>query len=279
MPAFLGTKYRIFWSKMETVNSLEEIQHAGVKACLEYMGIDEGFEINHAGDLPARSGLGSSSAFTVGMLNALHALRGEYASKDRLASEAIEVEQEVLKETVGVQDQIECAYGGLNLLEIRPDGEFSVHPVILTEERKLEFEDHCLLFFTGLQRHASEIAQTQMENYKSKAAQLRDVAALVPIGVKALTEGSLYEFGRLLNWGWVCKRGLSAQMSNPDLDALYQSALDAGAWGGKLLGAGGGGFLLLFVAPEYQAAVRAAMGELFEVPFRFESCGTQIVLS
>ena len=278
MPAFLGTKYRVFWSKMECVNALADIQHAGVRGCLQYLGIDEGFEVNHAGDLPARSGLGSSSAFTVGMLHALHALNGRHVGKVRLAREAIAVEQGVLKETVGIQDQIACAHGGLNLIEIERDGSYTVRPLILRPGVRDALQSRLMLFFTGLQRHASEIARAQLGNVERKAAELTAIAALAPRAVAALADGNIDGFGHLLHETWMLKRGLSDKITSPELDALYDRARSAGALGGKLLGAGGGGFFLFHVPPEKQPAVREALPGLLDVPVRFEHGGSQLVL-
>lgn len=278
MPPFLGTRYRIFWSKMETVNERSEIQHPAVRACLEYLGIDEGFEINHAGDLPARSGLGSSSAFTVGLLNALHALNGKLATKDQLALEAIHVEQRVMRETVGVQDQIQCAHGGLNLIELNRDGSHLVRPIILPSARSVELQSHLMLFFTGLQRDSSEIAAAQVANAERRENELHAIASMVPRAVAILTTGKpIEQFGNLLHESWLLKRTLSEKVSNSQLDAIYQTALGAGATGGKVLGAGGGGFFLFFAKPAAQEAVRRALDGLLEVPLRFEHSGTQIV--
>lgn len=279
MPSFLGCKYNVCWSKMERVNTLEEIEHSGVRGCLQYMGINEGFEINHAGDLPARSGLGSSSAFTVGMLHALHTLKGRHVSKTQLAREAVEVEQVVLKETVGIQDQIECAHGGLNLIEINRDGGYTVRPVIMTKDRKAALEGKLMLFFTGLQRHASEIAETQVSNIERKEFELKAIQRLVPQAFESMTTGDLDNVGRLLHETWMLKRELSDKVSSKEIDDMYDSARTAGALGGKLLGAGGGGFLLLYVPSDRQDSVREAMTGFLDIPFRFEHGGSQIVLS
>ncbi len=203
MPAFLGYKYNACWSKMERVNSLDELIHSGIRGCLQYMGIDEGFEINHAGDLPARSGLGSSSAFTVGMLHALHALQGRYVNKARLARDAIEVEQVVLKETVGIQDQIQCAHGGFNHIEIHRDGSYTVSPVIISSDRKACLESRLMLFFTGIQRSSSEIAASQVSNIERKEHELKAIQNLVPLALDAVTNGNLDDIGRLLNETWM----------------------------------------------------------------------------
>jgi len=278
MPAFLGTKYRVFWSKMEAVDRLEDIQHAGVRGCLKYLGVDDGIEVNHAGDLPARSGLGSSSAFTVGMLHALHALKGEHVGPGRLAAEAVDVEQNVLEETVGIQDQIECAHGGLNHITIRPDGEYTVSPVILRDGILRALESRLMLFFTGLQRHASEIASAQVTNAGAKERELTAIAGLVPKALESLTGGDLARFGELLHESWLLKRELSPLVSNPQIDGIYRRAREAGAIGGKVLGAGGGGFFLFYVPPGLQPAVREALSDLVEAPFRFGSEGSRVVL-
>jgi len=278
MPPFLGSRYRIMWSKMENVDARADIQHAGVRGCLEYLGIDAGFEVNHAGDLPARSGLGSSSAFTVAMLNALHALNGEHRTPRELAREAVEVEQRVLRETVGIQDQIECAHGGLNVIEIDKSGAWRVNPVVLPDGRIAELRTHLMLFFTGLQRHASEIAAAQIENVGVKAPQLNRMMMMVEEGVRVLTgDGELDFFGELLHEGWMLKRGMSELVTTPEIDSAYERARGAGAIGGKLLGAGGGGFMLVFVKPHLREAVRLACSELIEVPFEFEADGSRVI--
>ncbi len=278
MPAFLGSKYLIFWSRMEKANRREDIQHPGVRGCLEYLGIDEGIEINHAGDLPARSGLGSSSAFTVGMLNALHALRGEHVGPGQLADEAIHVEQDVLKETVGIQDQIECAHGGLNLINIDPEGGYSVAPVIMPAGRRSQLESRLMLFFTGLQRNASDIAAAQVANADRKHRELSAIVGLVPQVVSCLARGEISSFGPFLHEAWMLKRELAENVSNEKIDDIYRRATEAGAKGGKLLGAGSGGFFLFYVPVQSQPAVRAALGDLLEIPFKFGSEGSRIVL-
>lgn len=279
MPPFLGYKYNACWSKMERVNSLDELIHSGIRGCLQYMGIDEGFEVNHAGDLPARSGLGSSSSFTVGMLNALHALKGEHASKAQLAREAIEVEQVILKETVGIQDQIQCAHGGFNHIEIHRDGSYTISPVIIRSARKAALESKLMLFFTGLQRHSSEIADSQVSNIERKGDELKAIQSLVPLALDAVTNGELDDVGSLLHETWMLKRELSDKVSSDGIDDLYNAARDAGAIGGKLLGAGGGGFFLFYVPEDRQSAVRESMGGLHDIPFKFEHGGSQVVLS
>ena len=275
MPPFLGSKYRIFWSKSETVDRVEDIQHAGVRGCLQYLGVDEGVEINHAGDLPARSGLGSSSAFTVGMLLALHALRGESRSRAELGQEAIEVEQDVLRETVGIQDQIECAWGGVNRITFDRDGRYSVTPVLM--ERRQHVEEHLLLMFTGLQRHASLIAAAQVDNVEHKYRELHAIVDLVFPAAAALSSGDMAAFGEILHQGWMLKRKLSDKVSTEAIDLIYERARTAGAIGGKVLGAGGGGFMLFVVPPSKRQAVIDSSGNIC-VPFKFEHGGSHVAL-
>ena len=278
MPAFLGSKYRVFWSKMETVNTIEEIQHPGVRGCLQHLGIDDGIEVNHCGDLPARAGLGSSSAFTVGMLHALHALKGMRIPNEALAGEAVHVEQNVLKETVGIQDQIECALGGLNLIRIDRAGDWKAERVELSPDTMNALEARLMLFWTGLQRTASEIQDDTVAAVQEKRADMWGVKALVFDAIDALSTGRLDEFGLLLHKGWQLKQQLSKKICTAEIFDLYEAARHAGALGGKLLGAGGGGFMLLYVPPEKQQAVRDALAGLLETPFLFEFSGSQLVL-
>lgn len=280
MPPFLGSKYIVFWSKMEKVDRIEDIQHPAVRACLQYAGIDQGFEINHAGDLPARSGLGSSSAFTVGLIHALYALQGHAVifSKSAIAASAVHLEQTVMKETVGLQDQIECAHGGLNVIRFNTEGQWTVEPLRIPMNRMLDLESRLMLFYTGLQRYASEIATDQIANIPNHTKKMLAIRMLVEEAQSVLMSGDLSDFGRLLDYGWALKRGLSARISSDTIDDMYEAATSAGALGGKILGAGGGGFMLLYVEPERQAAVRKALSKLLEIPFKFENSGTQLVL-
>lgn len=278
MPPYLGTRYRIFYAASETVDRVQDIKHPAVRGCLQYLGIDDDIEINHAGDLPARSGLGSSSAFTVGLLNALHALNGRKLSRSELARQAIEVEQKVLRETVGVQDQICCASGGLNVIEIDRTGDYALRPVPVTLERKAALRSHLLLYFTGLVRNASEIAAKQVENMAKSEAPLKALASMVPTAMRILTgSGSLDAFGELLHDAWLMKRELSPAVSNDTVNDIYARAIKAGALGGKLLGAGGGGFMLLFARPKDHPLIKHALHGFHEVPVRFEDKGTHLI--
>jgi len=279
LPPFFDFKSRIVWSKIEQVQQPSEIAHPAIRGVLEWMKIAEGVEIHHHGDLPARTGLGSSSSFSVGLLHALHALRGELVSKRKLAEEAIFVEQQVLRENVGVQDQIQSAFGGLNRIDIRTDGSFEVTPLVVRAERLAGLQKHLLLLYTGLSRTASEIAAEQVATVGAKTAELKSMREMVDLGEKILVgNGDLREFGRLLDESWKLKRSLSSKIAPGFVNEIYDIARQAGADGGKLLGAGGGGFMLIFVTPDKRASVLKSLQKLLPVPFQFERGGTQIVL-
>jgi D-glycero-alpha-D-manno-heptose-7-phosphate kinase len=235
-------------------------------------------EIHHDGDLPARSGMGSSSSFTVGLLHALHALSGRMVSKQQLASEGMHVEQELLQETVGSQDQVLTAYGGLNHVRFPPSGEISVRPVIMPAERMTLLNNHVMLIYTGIKRTASLIADTFVPELNQRRRELRIMQELVEEGLAVLaSDCDLTRFGALLHDGWQVKQSLSPSVSNQSVDDIYQAARKAGALGGKLLGAGGGGFLMLFTPPDRQDAVRNCLPGLIHVPCNFEFAGSQII--
>lgn len=280
LPPFFAHRHRVVYSRIETVNELSEIQHPSVRACLSELDIDYGAEIHHDGDLPARSGLGSSSSFTVGLLNALHAHNGRMTTKNFLASEAIRIEQEVIGENVGSQDQVWAAYGGMNHIKFLPDGSFDVRPLIIRPKRREKFLGSLMLFFTGLSRFASEVAAKQIDNIKSRRVQLTDVAAMTDEAMAILGSDTsdLRDLGRLLHESWLIKRELSDAVSTSEIDDIYNAARDAGASGGKLLGAGGGGFMLFYVDPEKQAAVRQRLKHLIEVTFDIDRDGSKIVV-
>jgi len=280
LPPFFEHKHRIVYSKIENVREIADIHHPAVKAILQWAKLEEGLEIHHDGDLPARSGLGSSSSFTVGLLHALSALRGHYISKEQLARDAIYIEQNIIQENVGSQDQVCAAFGGFNRIEFKRNNLFEVSPVILSAERLTELQNHLLLCFTGFSRIASEIAKSQLLNMEQRHAELNRMKEMVDIGITILQDPTLpiAEFGRLMDQYWEYKRSLSDQISTPEIDTLYKTALDAGAMGGKILGAGGGGFLLLFVKPELRTAVQTALQKLIHVPFQFENSGSRVVL-
>jgi len=280
LPPFFEHKHRIVYSKIENVKSIAEIEHPAVRAVLGWAGCERGLEIHHDGDLPARSGLGSSSSFTVGLVNALRALEGRYISKEDLARQAIDIEQNIIGENVGSQDQISAAFGGFNRIEFRQNDTFQVSPIILAKKRLEELQDSLLLFFTGFSRIASEIAKSKIDNFKNREAELKRMGAMVDeaIGILQSPHTPIEDFGRLIDQSWRLKRGLSDKVSTPEIDRIYEQALEAGATGGKILGAGGGGFLLLSVRPEMQQQVKNRLARLINVPFRFENSGSRVVL-
>jgi D-glycero-alpha-D-manno-heptose-7-phosphate kinase len=278
LPPFFDHKYRIAYSKVENTKCIADIEHPAVRAVLGEMGFDHGLEIHCDADLPARSGLGSSSSFVVGMVHSLSALQGKRVTKDWLAQEAIRIEQEVLRENVGSQDQAAAAYGGFNVIHFQTDGSLKVEPLVVPAQRKQALNDHLMLFFTGFSRISSEIAKAQVASMVSKSAELHRMRAMVDQGVEILCNGhDIRSFGELLHSGWMHKRAMSDQVSNSSIDSLYDTARKAGAIGGKLLGAGGGGFMLMFVSPENQATVREALSGLIYVPFKFETAGSQVI--
>lgn len=278
LPPFFEHRFRIVYSKTETCKTVDEISHPAVREVLRHLKMDRGVEIHHDGDLPARSGLGSSSAFTVGLLNALYGLKGQIASKKQLATETIHIEQDLLGETVGSQDQILAAYGGLNHISFLPTGEFSVRPLTLTRERSEELNAHLLLLYTGIRRTASEVAQSYVHDLRSRERQLRLLGLLVNEALAVINgHDDICEFGRLLHESWEAKRSLSEKVCNSQIEEIYQQARSAGAIGGKLIGAGGGGFMLLFAKPENQPRVVQTLNRLIHVPFRFENAGSQTI--
>jgi D-glycero-alpha-D-manno-heptose-7-phosphate kinase len=280
LPPFFDHRFRVVYSIVENVQEVTDIAHPAVRAVLQRLEVNRGLEIHHDGDLPARAGLGSSSAFTVGLLHAVHALRGRQVSKEALASEAIHVEHCMLREPVGLQDQIAAAYGGFNQIRFRQDGTYDVNPMILPRERLAELQDHLLLVFTGISRLAPVVAQTVIDNLKNRTAELKALQEMVGRAIELLSSptADIVEFGRLLDESWQLKRRLSDRVSNPAVDALYETAMRAGAIGGKLLGAGGGGFVLLFVRPEDRSGVVDALRTLITVPFKFDTSGCRIAL-
>jgi len=280
LPPFFEHRYRIVWSKIELVNDLLEIDHPAVRAILLDMKERRGLEIHHDGDLPARSGLGSSSSFTVGLLNALHAMRGRMVSKDELAKDALRIEQEVIREPVGSQDQVWAAYGGLNRIDFERDGSFAVTPLILGRERRDELEGSLMLFFTGLSRFAMTMAKKQIANMDAKERNLHRMREMVDEAQAIITapRRPMLELGTLLLEAWRLKRELAEGMSTPEIDAIHDAAISAGAVGGKLLGAGGGGFMAFVVPPERRQAVREKLGHLIEVEIRINAPGSRIVV-
>lgn len=278
LPPFFEHRIRVVYSKIENCHDVEQVQHPAVREVLRFLRFDRGVEIHHDGDLPARSGIGSSSSFCVGLLHALHALTGRMPSKHQLASEAIEIEQEILHETVGSQDQVTSAHGGFNQILFSKGGDISVRPVTISQSRMRELESHLLLFFTGIKRTSSDVAKSYATDLDARKRQLRIMKDLVDEAIGTLNGGGdLGTFGELLHEAWIAKRGLSSEVSNPEVDEIYATAQGSGALGGKLLGAGGGGFLLLCARPDDHDALRKKLESLIHVPFRFETGGSQII--
>ncbi|MHB8124411.1 MAG: GHMP family kinase ATP-binding protein [Desulfitobacteriaceae bacterium] len=277
LPPFFEHKDRIVYSQIELVNDQDEIRHPSVREVLKYLDIKQGVEIHHDGDLPSRSGLGSSSSFTVGLLNALYAMKGIMSSKTQLAQDAIYVEQKIIKENVGSQDQVMSAVGGFNRVDFSEDG-FQIKPITIDKEKQQALQDHLMLFFTGISRTASHIAGEQIHQIPNKKLELTEMYKMVDEGIKILNSSTdLSDFGRLLHESWMLKRSLTEKVSTLYIDYIYNNALKAGATGGKILGAGGGGFILFFIKPELQDGLKAALRGLLNVPFRFENNGSQII--
>lgn len=278
-PPFFPVKYRVVYSKIEGVNNYSEIEHPSVRETIKFLGLEEGIEIHNAADLPARSGLGSSSAFTVGLLNALYRLTDKPITQNELAAHAIHIEQNLIKENVGSQDQVAVAVGGFNKVIFSPGGGIKVQPVNAPKGRLKMLNDRLMLFFTGFQRNASEIAAEWIKNAPKKENELHAMRKMVDEAVAILEDEhrSLDEFGRLLHDGWQIKRSLSASITTSYVDEIYEKARKAGAIGGKLLGAGQGGFMVLYIDPKNQHHVRAALKDLIHVPFLFETAGSQII--
>jgi len=278
LPPFFTHKHRIVYSQIETVKDINEIDHPSAREVLRFAQIDQGIEIHHDGDLPARTGLGSSSSFTVGLLNALYALKGVMPSKSQLARDAIHIEQDLIKESVGSQDQVLVALGGFNRVEFARENEFKVTPITIKTDRLDQLQKHLMLFFTGFSRKASDVAAEQIRQTPGKKAELGRMYEMVDEAIGILnSQDDLASFGKLLHEGWMLKRSMSSLVSNASIDEVYRVAIDAGGIGGKLLGAGGGGFILFFVPLDLQSRVRTALGSILNVPFRFENSGSQII--
>ena len=279
LPPFFPYRHRIRYYEYEEANTLDEIRHPSVREVAKHLNFQGGLEMVHNADLPAQSGLGSSSTFTVGMLHSLYALQGYMPTKRELATNALVVEQERIGETVGSQDQIAAAFGGLNHIEFQRGGGFSVSPVIMDPDRLQGLQESLLLCFTGFARSASEVAKTQVSRLKENKALLEQMSSMASAGLKTLTSAKEHidEFGELLDAQWKLKRNLSSSVTNDSLDEIYHRGRTAGAIGGKLLGAGGGGFMLFYAPKEKHNKIREALGEKMFVPFRFESTGSSIV--
>lgn len=279
---FFDYRIRVGYSKAELVNSIDEITHPSVRECLRFKKVDGNLDIHIFADLPARTGLGSSSSFTVGFLNALYALDGKIVSKQQLAEEAIYIEQVMIKENVGSQDQVHASFGGLNKIDFNKEG-VKINPVVISQDKRNLLESSLMLFFTGLTRHAHEVAKEQIEKTVSQDndVYLRKMHGMVEDALRRISDCSqnnfIKELGEMMNEGWKLKKNLSSKISNSKIDDAYNKALNAGAYGGKLSGAGGGGFLTLLVPPECKRQVRAALADLLEVSFKLEDVGTSII--
>lgn len=279
-PRFFGYKYRIVWSHIENVSTLGEILHPAVREGLRYLGIngDMCLEIHHQGDLPARAGMGSSSSFSAGLIKTILALKGKIVGKHELALKTIEFEQDILKENVGSQDQMAAAHGGLNVFRFDPDGTIRVEPLTISKKRIVELEDHLMMMYTGTSRLSSEIAGEIIQQVDQKEKTLKNMQAMVDRAVEILNDGEdICAFGRMLDQSWQLKRQLASQVSNEDIDRIYKIAMDNGAIGGKLLGAGASGFMVFFARPEHHRQIREALPGYLHVPFKFEFEGSTLI--
>lgn len=279
LPPFFDHAYRVVYSKIENARAIKDIIHPSVKACLNYVKNKTGLEIHYDSDLPARSGLGSSSAFTVGLLHCLNALKGNLINKENLAREAIHVEQKIIKENVGCQDQIHAAFGGFNLIEFKKNDEIFVHPVTISKTKLKLLNKNLALFYTGVSRFASDIAGSQIKKTVKKEKELNEMQSLVEEAVKVLSSNNNHidDFGKLLHETWLLKRSLTEKISNGFIDDIYSKGIKAGASGGKLLGAGGGGFMLFYCNHENLPNLKKKLHRFLHVPFNFENSGSQII--
>jgi len=279
LPPFFDYKYRIRYTKREETNSIAAIQHPVVKEVLRQMQLPYGIEMVHTSDIPAMSGIGSSSAFTVGFLQGIQALAGKMTSKRQLANWAIDIEQNKLHENVGSQDQIAVAFGGCNRIDFHTDGSYFVNPITIAPARLQQLQQACLLFFTGFTRNSSTIQSTLLKRLRQNTSALLEIRALVDEACELLnSDQDINNFGRLMDQSWQLKRHLSNSVSNENIDTWYARAKKAGALGGKILGAGGGGFLLIFAEPGAHSAIQQALNDLLHVPFAFESTGSHITM-
>lgn len=278
LPRFFDYSTELSYSKTERVTDVNDIRHPAIREAMKMLNMQE-IRLTYEADLPARSGLGTSSSFAVGMLNAFYALKGKYADKKKLADEAIYLERVLCNEAGGWQDQIAAAYGGFNRINFGPDG-YEVLPVIISPERKRQLNRNLLMFFTGFTRFSSEVQKANnASSPEDKKLKLQKMYALVDEAEAVLTDKTrdLDDFGRLLDVTWKLKKGTGGAVSTDSIDGLYEKGLAAGALGGKLLGAGGGGFMVFYVQPEKQAAVMEAMKDLMYIPFQFENSGTRVI--
>ena len=278
LPRFFDYSTELSYSKTERVTGVNDIQHPAIREAMKMLDMHE-IRLTYEADLPARSGLGTSSSFAVGMLNAFYALKGKYADKRKLADEAIYLERVLCNEAGGWQDQIAASFGGFNRIEFNSDG-YEVRPIIISPERKRQLNDNLMMFFTGFTRFSSELQKANnVSGTEDKRKKLKQMYELVNEAELVLVnkDRDLDDFGRLLDTTWKLKKGTGSSISTGSIDESYEKGMQAGALGGKLLGAGGGGFLLFYVQPENQKAVREAMKDLMYIPFRFEDGGTRVI--
>lgn len=280
LPPFFEHKHRIVYSKVELPNSIEDIEHPSVKAVLSELSIEQGIEIQHQADLPARSGLGSSSSFTVGLLNAIRAKQGKISSPALLGHEAIRIEQNVIKEDVGSQDQLWAAYGGTNFIEFNNKGEISVTPLIMKPATIEQLDSHIMLFFTGITRFSTDIAVEKIKNLNERETQLSLLKemAFTARSILESAHGNIKDLGQMLDESWMLKQQLAKNVSNHFINDIYTQAKSCGAYGGKLLGAGGGGFMMFLAAPENQEKIRNRLSDLIYVDVKTGACGSKIVM-
>lgn len=278
LPRFFEWKNELSYSKTERVVNVDDIGHPAIRNAMKMLDMHE-IRLMYEADLPARSGLGTSSSFAVGMLNAFYCLKGKYADKKKLADEAIYLERELCQEAGGWQDQIAAAFGGMNRIEFDKDGTYDVRPIIIHPDRKKQLNDNLLMFFTGFTRFSSDMQEANKAGYREKIKQLQEMYALVGDAEAVLENkhSDLDDFGRLLDKNWRLKRQTGGAITTGYIDDLYEKGLSAGALGGKLLGAGGGGFMVFYVPHEKKEAVMNAMKDILYIPFRFEDGGTQVV--
>lgn len=281
LPRFFDYSTELSYSRTERVTSIEDIEHPAIRNAMKMLDMHE-IRLTYEADLPARSGLGTSSSFAVGMLNAFYALKGKYADKKKLADEAIYLERVLCEEAGGWQDQIAASFGGFNRINFNTDGTYDVLPVIISPERKKNLNDNLMMFFTGFTRFSSDVQKANAgtkETQEAKEKRYLEMLSLVDKAEQILTDKNtnLDDFGRLLDHTWKLKKQTGSAVSTNSIDALYEKGMQAGALGGKLLGAGGGGFLVFYVQPEYQEAVKEAMKELMYIPFSFEDGGTRVI--
>ncbi len=279
LPPFFEHNYRIRYTYKEETCSIDEIKHPSVRECIKFVKLDKGIEMVHTSDIPAQSGMGSSSAFTVGFLNSLYALKGNIVTKRKLAQDAIHIEQDIIKENVGSQDQVSTSFGGFNKINFGTNPEFEVHPITIGKDKLVNLQDHLILFFTGFSRNASDIAAEQIKITDSKKKELKIMYDMVDEAIEILNynHSDINDIGRLLHKHWTIKRSLTNKITTKEIDKLYNSAIKAGALGGKLLGAGGGGCMLFFVEHDNQNKVKQSLKNLVHIPFKFENLGSQII--